>query len=79
MSSQPFLFVYKLPFTVVFTLINTVIIGVALAKNDGLTAQQKVSLVNYHLEKLKTELKNADIILLSYLFSTVIWVCICNL
>jgi hypothetical protein len=71
-----FLFIYRIPFTIFFVIINTVQIGIFLAKNDGLTAQQKVELVNFHLKKTKTVVKKTDIIILSYLFSTAIWVCI---
>jgi hypothetical protein len=71
-----FLFIYRIPFTVVFVITNTVRIGILLGKNDDLTAQQKTDLVSFELQKTKIEVKKYDIILLGYLFSTVIWVCI---
>jgi hypothetical protein len=69
-----FLFLYRLPFTVVFVITNTLKIAFLLAKNDDLTAQQKVDLVGFEMKKIKTELEKTNIMLLSYLFSTFIWV-----
>ena len=74
-----FLFLYRLPFTIVFVITNTVRIAVLIAKNNGLTTRQKVELVDFELKKIKIQVKKVNVRLLSYLFSTIIWVCICTL
>jgi hypothetical protein len=71
--------IYKLPFTVVFVITNLVRIIIGVTKRRGLTQSQQLDMLYFQLKQIGMELQNKRVEFLSYLFSTVIWVCIFNL
>ncbi len=66
--------VYLLPYIIANAIIFLFIIAYKLNKTRGITFEQKIDYCN---ELMKQHLvKQSGEVLLSYLFSTVIWVCI---